>query len=133
MGAIENLNRSRDEFDINFSCRLDDMREDIQGLLKKSRNISNQLAQLTSLSTKLSNFDKEQHRRQKQATVIKSLHFTELHRRWSRIEDADQFTNAWLFDQSQTSFVEWLRHGRGMFWISGKVDKSNTLKRWTMS
>ncbi|KAF7536590.1 hypothetical protein G7054_g4399 [Neopestalotiopsis clavispora] len=82
--------------------------------------MNHRLAQLTSLNTKLHNLDKEQKYQQKQVKAIKSLHFAQLHRRWSRIEIADKFTNSWLFDESQTTFLEWLREGKGMFWISGK-------------
>lgn len=121
MEAIQSLNRSRDEFEISFACHLDDIKEDIRGLLEESKDMNHRLAQLTSLNTKLHNLDKEQKYQQKQVKAIKSLHFAQLHRRWSRIEIADKFTNSWLFDESQTTFLEWLREGRGMFWISGKV------------
>lgn len=121
MAAIENLNRSKDELGISFSSRLNNMQEDIKSLVEKSDIVSDQLAQLTSLNTKLGNFEKEQQERRRQARVIKSLHFPEVNRRWSQIEDADQFTNSWLFDESQTAFSDWLKNGEGMFWISGKV------------
>lgn len=58
---------------------------------------------------------------QRQSRVIRSLYFPELRRRWSQITDADQFTNAWLFDPTRTNFVEWLKDGDGIYWISGKV------------
>lgn len=121
MAAIDSLNRSGKDLGINFSSRLDDMQEDIKHLVEKSEIINDQLAQLTSLNTKLGNFEREQQEMRKQAKIIKSLHFTELNRRWSQIEDADRFTNAWLFDESQTAFSDWLKNGEGMFWISGKV------------
>ncbi|XXG99970.1 hypothetical protein Hte_006311 [Hypoxylon texense] len=120
MTALEALDRSKSELAINFSARLDDIQGDIRRLIEMSTDHDTQTAQRTSLMTKLENFEKEQSKRQRQVEVIKSLHFAVLHRRWFLIEDADPFTNSWLFDESQTSFLDWLEKGDGIFWIGGK-------------
>ncbi|KAK7429081.1 hypothetical protein QQZ08_004296 [Neonectria magnoliae] len=45
-------------------------------------------------------------------------------------DDADQFTNTWLFDPTRTNFLEWLQGGDGIYWISGKAGsgKSTLMK-----
>jgi hypothetical protein len=54
--------------------------------------------------------------------VIKSLYFTEIHRRWDKIEGAAENTNAWLFHSSEVSFSSWLgSDSRSMYCITGLV------------
>ncbi|KAI0159875.1 hypothetical protein GGR52DRAFT_576619 [Hypoxylon sp. FL1284] len=114
------LNIFKEELSINFSSRMDHIQEDIQRLINKSSDRDARAAQLTSFVTGLEVLVREHDERRRQVNIIKSLYFAELHRRWSRIEDADLLTNSWLFDESQTSFLDWLRCGEGMFYINGK-------------
>lgn len=53
--------------------------------------------------------------------VLQRLDFPEIRRRWDRISPTEDKTNEWIYDQGKTGFLDWLEHGRGIFWISGKV------------
>ncbi|KAK8061161.1 hypothetical protein PG997_015382 [Apiospora hydei] len=130
MAEIEVLSRSKDELAINLSSRFEDIQDDILRLSEKSADLDTQAAQLRSLVTKLESFQRERSNWQKKIGVIESLHFEDIKRRWSNIEEADKFTNSWLFDESQTSFLAWLKGGSGMFWIGGKAGsgKSTLMK-----
>ena len=60
---------------------------------------------------------------------LKSLWFHEIHRRQETVGEAHQRTFQWIFEPSGLkksarrwqSFVEWLEHGDGIYWISGKA------------
>ncbi|KAK7991117.1 hypothetical protein PG990_015397 [Apiospora arundinis] len=121
MAEIRAIHQSADHLAINFSSRLEDIQEEtILKLSGISKSLEEHDAQTTSLLTKLHSLEIEKVNREKKIRVIESLHFTEINRRWSIIEDADTFTNSWIFDESQTSFMSWLKSGSGMFWIGGK-------------
>lgn len=124
MAEIRAIHQSADHLAINFSSRLEDIQEEtILKLSGISKSLEEHDAQTTSLLTKLHSLEIEKVNREKKIRVIESLHFTEINRRWSIIEDADTFTNSWIFDESQTSFMSWLKSGSGMFWIGGKVSR----------
>lgn len=56
-----------------------------------------------------------------QTQFIKSLYFKEIQRRWNSIINADERTNAWLYD-SGTKFATWLKaDGRSVFYVNGLV------------
>lgn len=72
---------------------------------------------------------------------LQSLYFTSLKARESRIENAHEQTFKWLFQESSKKqrqrhipsqrFVNWLRLGDGIFWISGKPGSGkSTLMKW---
>ncbi|KAJ4386264.1 hypothetical protein N0V93_009157 [Gnomoniopsis smithogilvyi] len=42
--------------------------------------------------------------------------------RFATIEDNASNSFEWIFDSSKTKLVEWLAHGKGLFWIQGNVD-----------
>ncbi|KAK7936644.1 uncharacterized protein PG986_015082 [Apiospora aurea] len=130
MAEIEALSRSKDGLAINLSSRFDDIQGNILRLSERSADLDTQAAQLRSLVTKLESFRRERSNWKKKIGVIQSLHFKLIYRRWSNVEDAGKFTNSWLFDESQTSFLAWLKGGSGMFWIGGKAGsgKSTLMK-----
>ena len=44
----------------------------------------------------------------------------ETDRRLNEIDNAYQATFDWVFESNDLAFADWLRHGRGIYWISGK-------------
>ncbi|KAI9689891.1 MAG: hypothetical protein M1822_009773 [Bathelium mastoideum] len=91
---------------------------------------------------------------EKQQRILFSLHFNAIRARHARIRETHKETFAWIFAEPASlgspghAFVEWLRTGSGIFWISGKAgsgkstlikylcDHSGTneaLKHWTES
>lgn len=111
---------------INYELKLDFIRDEILRLATNHQGngqllATTKAAQLTSLKTKLDTLEKEHSICDRQSKVIESLYFPELHRRWSKIQEANQATNDWLFDPELTSFMHWLELQDGIYWITGKV------------
>ncbi|KAI9736325.1 MAG: hypothetical protein M1834_001211 [Cirrosporium novae-zelandiae] len=52
--------------------------------------------------------------------MMKSLSLAELRSRFEDIDDAYHSTQQWIFNDPKAGLAEWLRNGRGIFWISGK-------------
>jgi hypothetical protein len=90
----------------------------------RTSSASTQIAELASLKTKLDIMQKEHLNCIKQTDMIRSLYLPVLRRRWNQIPQADQTSNAWVFDTSVTSFKPWLEgnvQADGLFCITGRV------------
>ncbi|KAK3177991.1 hypothetical protein OEA41_000123, partial [Lepraria neglecta] len=56
-----------------------------------------------------------------EAELLRSLHFEDLHSRVHNIADPVEASFQWLWDEDgKTGFLDWLRCGKGLFWITGK-------------
>lgn len=62
--------------------------------------------------------------------ILASLYLADAQERFDQVEDAFDGTFKWLFEKDGIGFSEWLRQGKGIFWISGKPasGKSTLLK-----
>lgn len=126
MSRLKTIEKSHHEMKINYEPKLDIIRDEILRLASNHQEndellATTKTARLTSLKTKLDTLEKEHMIIDKQSKVIESLYFPELHRRWSKIQKANEATNAWLFDPELTSFMHWLELQDGIYWITGKV------------
>lgn len=75
---------------------------------------------------------------EKECAIIKTLNFEAREFRYSGIPEAHEKTFEWIFESSHrinsemdsSNYLEWLRHGDGIFWISGKpgAGKSTLMK-----
>lgn len=119
MSDLDAIRESQRQLGINYDSKLDGIQKDILRLAADNRKAQGE--QLTALKEHLDLLEQERITCQRQSSVIRSLYFPELRRRWSQITDADRFTNAWLFDPTRTNFADWLKGGDGIYWISGKV------------
>ncbi|KAI8664187.1 hypothetical protein NCS55_00926500 [Fusarium keratoplasticum] len=128
LSDLNALRESQRQLGINYDSKLDGIQKDILRLAADNRRAQGE--QLAALKEHLDLLEQERITCQRQSRIIRSLYFPELRRRWSQITDADQFTNAWLFDPTRTNFVEWLKDGDGIYWISGKAGsgKSTLMK-----
>jgi hypothetical protein len=61
-----------------------------------------------------------------QQAIIRSLQFPSIKRRHTEIETAQQDTLEWIFDKSETNFLQWLETGNGIYWINGLVRRIAT-------
>lgn len=126
MSRLKTIEKSHHTMSINYELKLDLIRDEILRLASNHQGngellATTKAAQLTSLKSKLDTLEKEHLICDKQSKVIESLYFPELRRRWSQIPEANQATNAWLFDPKLTSFMHWLEIQDGIYWITGKV------------
>ena len=129
MKALGQLQR---DLGITYDAKLDSIQYQIIRLVDQTdqaaqREEASRLAQLGRLKEVLAEFEEERMLRRRQSAVIKSLYFPEIRRRWDQVPQADDHTDAWLFDPNKTGFLEWLESGNGIFWITGKVSFHTTL------
>lgn len=53
--------------------------------------------------------------------------------RMKQINDAHTHTFTWLYDDSKTGFEQWLREGKGLYWVSGKPGSGkSTLMKYAL-
>ena len=129
MERFAEIKSSQEKFDLQGESRMNLIRDDIlrlttQTLPKRDMQAASRTAELTSLVSKLLALNTEQARCAHQTSVLKSLYFTGLSRRWGQIVEAAQSSNEWVFDRQKTSFVMWLESPNkddGLFYITGKV------------
>ena len=71
--------------------------------------------------------EENQKKMQNQKRLLDSLCFEEIYCREERIVDAHKGTLEWIFDESNQAvgpwdnLVQWLKCGKGTYWISGKA------------
>jgi hypothetical protein len=66
--------------------------------------------------------------------ILASLHIPDSQERFDQVEDACEGTFGWLYEKQELGFVEWLRRGSGIFWISGKpASGKSTLLKYAVS
>jgi hypothetical protein len=66
--------------------------------------------------------------------LLASLHLPETQERFDQVDEAYENTCEWIFKKEELGFVEWLRSGRGIFWISGKPGSGkSTLMKFVVS
>lgn len=118
LSKLSMLKMSQEELGIKYNSKLENIQENILQLVKSEHVREGQLA---AVKEHLDSLARESAVCRKQYRAIKSLYFPEFPRRWSEITDADKFTNDWLFDSAKTSFLAWLKGGKGIYWISGRV------------
>jgi hypothetical protein len=62
----------------------------------------------------------------KHKTMMQSLSYSSMKNRRGEIPAAHSGTLHWLFEPDKSTFVDWLEHGNGVFWVNGLVS-------WIMS
>ncbi|KAH6955665.1 hypothetical protein BKA56DRAFT_503443 [Ilyonectria sp. MPI-CAGE-AT-0026] len=117
---LKAISHSHLEAGIKYDLKLEEIKTSILELtIQNKEDMTDQAAQLTSLGTKLASLEKEIETCHRQASVVQSLYFPEIKRRWSQIPESEMMTNNWLFDSSQTSFSSWLESDGGIYHVSG--------------
>ncbi|KAL3459324.1 hypothetical protein BJX64DRAFT_205453 [Aspergillus heterothallicus] len=116
---LRRLSKEHEQAKINSDLQLEGIKQDILALTDaQNRKEELRKAELTSLTTKLLALMNEHERSKRELQVIRSLHFTELKARHSSIEDTHRALD-WLYDETQTSFLPWLKSGKSIYWING--------------
>ncbi|XTI93234.1 hypothetical protein V2W45_1430275 [Cenococcum geophilum] len=101
---------------------------------------SDELAKtLNRISRSLSHFVQTSDELAKEQKILRSLQFASMNIRLSAIAEAHKKTFSWVFDahadaddpRSQIKFRDWLKHGDGVYWVSGKAGSGkSTLMRY---
>ncbi|KAH8705046.1 hypothetical protein BGW36DRAFT_456579 [Talaromyces proteolyticus] len=115
------------EIDSNQRQRITPLIEELQTLVQHGQEINE--SQLNEINDKLGRCFDETKRFDREYTILKSLHFENMSARQSSIVEAHSKTFDWIYEprrwpssdpRSQIKFHHWLRHGEGIYWISGK-------------
>ncbi|KAK7222219.1 hypothetical protein V2G26_010222 [Clonostachys chloroleuca] len=119
--ALSSIQQAHMVHDINHDMKFENLQRQIFEISRSEEdNLSRLVAEVTSLRTKVESLNKEAELCRRQARVIKSFYFTEIHRRWDKIDGAAENTNAWLFHSPEVSFSSWLGlDSRSMYCITG--------------
>jgi hypothetical protein len=122
MEQLDHIASEQRRLQINYDHKLTDIRNDIIRLMQSSIDDAEQrtAARLTEMS-KLGILKAEHTACVRQAQIIKSLYAPVLNKRWREIPNADLASNSWLFSPQFGIYLDWLKHGDGIFLITGKV------------
>jgi hypothetical protein len=123
--------------DTNINSRIDSLRAELLRVIPSTPTYNHDTSQdIVKLITQQCDKLVEEGRRvATSAEVLQSLHFSSIRSRESSIKDAHRHTFEWVYNDhtnpgSETQFVNWLRHGDGLFWYNGKAGsgKSTLMK-----
>lgn len=113
--SVPHANKSRE------SLHRDSLDDEVE---KEEIQLATQVQQLTNALIKLKVVQREQATSAREVEVVRSLHFTEVFRRFEKINKADASSNEWVFDPQQTTLSRWLEsqdNADGLYYIFGKV------------
>ncbi|KAH0843180.1 hypothetical protein FOPE_07819 [Fonsecaea pedrosoi] len=128
--ALQSLEDARTQYleiDSTSLQRLDPMLESLLNLVQSTQDITGE--HLTRIDQRLRSSDHEAESLRKGTTILKSLIFERMAARYSAIAEAHKDTFKWIFEPSRWAssdprsgirFHEWLTHGEGIYWVSGK-------------
>lgn len=127
MSSLKAIQASQKDLGIAHESQLDRVREEILKLTrqdwdKAAMRITDQVARLEGLATKLEWLKSEHETSCRNVQVVKSLYFQEVRRRFDQILQAEQRTNEWIFDPQLTPFRPWLESktpNSNIFYIYG--------------
>ncbi|KAK8875012.1 small s protein [Apiospora arundinis] len=98
----------------------------------ENENITQQTfqAQVQHFTSTQATPDTEQLRRRCEKDVLGQLGFYGMVDRYEDIAEAHKNTFRWIYEKKELQFVDWLRGGEGIYWISGKAGsgKSTLMK-----
>ncbi|OAG42303.1 hypothetical protein AYO21_03471 [Fonsecaea monophora] len=128
--ALQSLEDARAQYleiDSMSLQRLDPILESLRNLVQSTQDITGE--HLTRIDQRLRSSDHEAESLRKGTTILKSLIFERMAARYSAIAEAHKDTFKWIFEPSRWAssdprsgirFQEWLTHGEGIYWVSGK-------------
>ncbi|KAF2656812.1 hypothetical protein K491DRAFT_757287 [Lophiostoma macrostomum CBS 122681] len=135
MSALNNIQRTFRLYNVKHQTNIEALRREVLHLLSRSEenraaNLGTHTAALTDLQAKLEGLRKEEATCKSQAKVLKSLYFRDMNTRREHITDAEEHTNAWLFDNPKSAFRTWLQSPASLYCVIGKAGsgKSTLMK-----
>ncbi|KAI0102583.1 hypothetical protein GGR51DRAFT_527012 [Nemania sp. FL0031] len=133
MRQLEELQTESNRLQFNQSAKfdqiittLDSLKQHI-GTFKRQKQVGDALtAELAALEQQISKLSLSQDAVAEEQAILKSLSFTTRPIRHASIPRAYQKTFRWVYQSngntanSATSLAQWLKSGKGVFWVSGK-------------
>ncbi|KAL3454592.1 hypothetical protein BJX65DRAFT_301228 [Aspergillus insuetus] len=129
MTYIDRLIERTERLEMSTTNSIETLRSEILDALRRPpvettslplANVGEKLAELTMNGSSLG----------KQQEILESLSFSAMHWRFSSIKKEHKETFRWIFKSHDSTFVEWLKTGNGIYWIEGKAGsgKSTLMK-----
>jgi hypothetical protein len=129
MTYLERLSKNTARLEMTTTTSIDTLRLEILDALKGSlEDVTSPL--LASVGDRLTELSRQSRALGKQQKILESLSFKNMDSRYSSIEKQHEETFKWIFQTSNTEFVDWLKTGSGIYWIEGKAGsgKSTLMK-----
>jgi hypothetical protein len=100
--------------------KLNDIKSKSQEAYMQEATVAHHLV-LQDTTSVLERLSQEMRNVAKHKTVMQTLSYASMKSRRGEIPAAHTGTLHCLFDPGKSTFVEWLEHGNGVFWINGLV------------
>ncbi|PQE13327.1 Vegetative incompatibility HET-E-1 protein [Rutstroemia sp. NJR-2017a BVV2] len=135
--SLLDIEREIRRSDTNINSRIDSLRAELLRVIPSTPTYNHDTSQDTVklITQQCQKLVEEGQRVATSAEILQSLHFSSIRSRESSIKDAHRHTFEWVYNDhtnpgSETQFVNWLRHGDGLFWYNGKAGsgKSTLMK-----
>ncbi|KAH8686404.1 hypothetical protein BGZ61DRAFT_533946 [Ilyonectria robusta] len=122
--VVQNLKSQNEKLEAKTMTKL----ESIQSLLQNTQ--ASDANRSVEIISHLDQLAAEVRSVQRQQKILSSLLFSKIKQRHIAIQEHHKATFHWIFTANKTRFCEWLEHGDGFFWISGKAGsgKSTLMK-----
>ncbi len=129
MAEFDKIMRQQESLHINNNGRLTDLRNELIDVTnQRSRDAEQRSSNRTAQLTKIELLLEERANCIRQNKLVQSLYVTILNKRGRDRTTADEFSNAWLFNED-LKFTTWLESGSGVYLISGKVCSFRCMSR----
>ena len=133
---LDELTRADEKFNTTLSSGLGQLRKELERILNWKTRSSNLSEDLTGTVRTIL---QESRRVRRGQLILSSLRYDIQYSRYDAVAETYESTYQWIFrsyrkqsnqQRPQVDFTDWLEHGAGIFWISGKAGsgKSTLMK-----
>ncbi|KAM3070002.1 hypothetical protein ACMFMF_008353 [Clarireedia jacksonii] len=135
--SLLDIEREIRRSDANINSKIDDLRAELLRVIPLTPTYNQDKSQdaVKLITQQCDKLVEEGQRVATSVEILKSLHFSSIKSRESSIKDAHRHTFEWIYDDHRNTglepqFLNWLRHGDGLYWINGKAGsgKSTLMK-----
>lgn len=121
--AINSLTHTNEKLKIITNVRLNELKDDIVKTLdiQKEAIAEGLETGFGDLSKQLLTLAEQGQRTAQQQIILQTLVFEQMEQREEAIKDAHKATLDWMFEENETHFMQWLKAGKSIYWVKGKV------------
>jgi hypothetical protein len=105
---------------LNQKARLDSIFSSVEAVNHMAKSLLKNAEDLAQVNAVLPQIGENSDKIRREQEIITSLNYRPRKFRYQAIEDAHTKTFKWVYKPPHDQFLQWLKSGNGIFWLSGK-------------
>jgi hypothetical protein len=137
VSVLEDISDSTQQQETNISNKIDSIRDEIITAIQQEQSLCPGRKELCYIGTMCQDMAEEGVKIAASQRILNSLYFKFIRVRQTAIKDAHAKTFQWIFESSldssqpHSTFLDWLKRGKGIYWVSGKAgSRKSTLVKY---